>query len=102
MNIRNVDTEGFAKKIGISVPLFRKMLKDGSIPPARKIGRSLFWLEPIADAWIIKAFEYPMPLPELPAEIMQEIDEAVTILREKQDVGTAQGTKFEKSLQPIE
>lgn len=75
--IRNISRKEFAGRAGLSLRRFDQMVADGQIPSARKIGRSSFWIEPLVDAWIIRAAKHPYPVPELPEELQRELDDAI-------------------------
>lgn len=84
--IRNVSRKEFAARAGISITAFHELYKDGCIPKGRSIGRNLFWLESVVEAWIIRAFEHPMPLPPLSLELEIEVEEAVKKLKERESL----------------
>lgn len=78
--IRNISRKEFAARAGLSLRTFDQMVVDGQIPTGRKIGYRSFWLEPLVDAWIIRAARHPYPVPELPEELQRELDDALTNL----------------------
>ncbi|ABQ13980.1 hypothetical protein [Dichelobacter nodosus] len=75
--IRNITRQEFARRLGVKRTKFHDLLAGGCLPPPRRIGRDLVWLEPVVDAFIILAYGYPMPIPELSAELEHEVREAV-------------------------
>lgn len=83
--IHQISSTEFCQRIGCSLPNFRLMLKKQQLPRPRKIGRKLFWLSEVADAWIIQAFDYPLPMPYLPPELRQEVEEAIRHLKQDRD-----------------
>lgn len=80
--IRNVSRKEFAERAGISITAFHELYKAGCIPKGRTLGRNLFWLEPMVEAWIIRAFDHPADLPPLSLEMEIELDAAISKLRE--------------------
>ena len=76
--IRNISKQEFQERLGMKSTKFNAMLAAGEIPTPRKIGRDLFWIEPVVEAYIILAFDYLMPLPpDLSPELEAEVRGAV-------------------------
>lgn len=79
--IRNISRKEFAARAGLSLRTFDQMIANGQVPTGRKIGSRRFWLEPVVDAWIIRAAGHPYPTPELPEALQAELDDALKNLR---------------------
>ena len=80
MSIHNLSRKEFARRAGMSVSKLNKMYLRGELPPARRIGRADFWLDKVVDAWIIRAFDYPLEPPALPDDLQAEVDAAINKL----------------------
>ncbi|MFC2279482.1 MAG: helix-turn-helix transcriptional regulator, partial [Cardiobacterium hominis] len=70
--IRNISRKEFAARAGLSLRTFDQMVANGQVPTGRKIGSRSFWLEPVVDAWVIRAAGHPYPAPELPEVLQKE------------------------------
>ena len=70
--IRNISRKEFAARAGLSLRTFDQMVANGQVPTGRKIGSRSFWLEPVVDAWVIRAAGHPYPAPELP-EVLKNL-----------------------------
>lgn len=79
--IRNISRKEFAARAGLSLRTFDQMVANGQVPTGRKIGSRSFWLEPVVDAWVIRAAGHPYPAPELPEVLQKELDDAIKNLR---------------------
>lgn len=63
---------------------FNNLDKNGCIPQARRIGSGKkYWLSEVVDAWIILAFDYPIPLPTLPPQLLEEVKIAAEKARKR-------------------
>lgn len=86
MSIHNISRKEFARRAGMSVSKLNKMYSRGEIPPARRIGRADFWLVQVVEAWIIRAFDYPLQPPTLPDGLQAEVDVAISKLHARRAI----------------
>ena len=50
--MKRLGKEEVAKKIGVEVRKLEYMVSDKEFPPGVKIGKGIWWLEEVADAWL--------------------------------------------------
>lgn len=84
MIVKNLSSREFAARAGFSPSTLKRLLQAQAVPKGRRIGHCFYWLEPVIQAYLIKAFDYPLPLPDLPPALMQEVDDAIINLRRLQ------------------
>lgn len=82
MQVKNINSKEFAKRLGVSYSTFYRWLEAGALPQPRRIGHCYYWLEAVAEAYLILAFDYPLPSPALPAPLAGEVARAAERLWE--------------------
>ena len=82
MQVRNINSKEFARRLGVSYSTFYRWLEADALPRPRRMGHCYYWLEAVADAYLIRAFEHPLPMPELPAPLVGEVERAAEKLWE--------------------